>query len=223
MNLENLIQRVDQLIEYGERVLATRRRSDGAYNECVDYGEMKGFRSAVLSFIERVYGPTHSHYKEFNDSVNDYHPIDTEIGIAIIKAIRDEIEGGWLFSLKGLITAEIFADFLEMAEYLLSQDYKDPAAVVVGSVLEEHLRQLCIKNNIEVEFETNGKLKPKKADRLNSELAKAEVYNKLDQKAVTTWLDLRNKAAHGNYDAFTKEQVVNMLNGITEFIRRVSM
>jgi hypothetical protein len=31
-----------------------------------------------------------------------------------------------------------------MAEHLLDQKYKDPAAVVVvGSVLEEHLRQLC--------------------------------------------------------------------------------
>ena len=38
--------------------------------------------------------------------------------------------------------AELFADFLEMADYLLSEGYKDPAAVLGGSMLEEHLRQL---------------------------------------------------------------------------------
>ena len=110
-----------------------------------------------------------------------------------------------------------------MAEYLLSEDYKDPAAVMAGSVLEEHLRQLCLKNNIEVEIESQGKVKPKKADRLNSELAKAEIYSKLDQKAVTTWLDLRNKAAHGKYDEYTKEQVQNMLHGIIEFLSRITI
>jgi hypothetical protein len=31
--------------------------------------------------------------------------------------------------LKGLITAEVFADFIEMAEHLLETGYKDPAAV----------------------------------------------------------------------------------------------
>ena len=34
---------------------------------------------------------------------------------------------------------------LEMAEHLLAADYKDAAAVLGGGVLEEHLRQLCKK------------------------------------------------------------------------------
>jgi len=110
-----------------------------------------------------------------------------------------------------------------MAEHLLSNGYKDPAAVMVGSVLEEHLRQLCLKNDLDVETEVDGKLKPKKVDRLNSELAKNEVYGKLDQKSVTAWLDLRNKAAHGKYDEYTAEQVKNMVLGVTEFLARVSI
>ncbi len=38
-----------------------------------------------------------------------------------------------------------------MAEYLLKEGYKDPAAVITGSTLEEHLRKLCIKNGIDIE------------------------------------------------------------------------
>src|SRR5690606_13634481 len=115
----------------------------------------------------------------------------------ILLSIQNEIEGGWVFSVKQLITAEIFSNFIEMSEHLLSQGYKDPAAVMIGSVLEENLRQLCIQNEIDIELNKDGSYFPKKADRLNSDLAKAEVYTKLDQKAVTMWLDLRNKAAHG--------------------------
>jgi len=102
------------------------------------------------------------------------------------------------FSVKKLVSAEIFSDFLEMAAHLLAQDYKDPAAVMIGSVLEENLRQLCHSAGIETEIEKDGILIPKSADRINSDLAKAEVYTKLDQKSVTAWLDLRNKAAHTN-------------------------
>lgn len=223
MNLDSLVQRVDQLIDLGRKVLATRHKDSYDDIEWIDSGKIKGFRSAALSFIERVYSPKHSHYTEFNNSTDGYHPEVAEAGIAILEAIRDEIAGGWLFTVKGLVTAEIFANFLEMAEYLFSQDYKDPAAVIAGSVLEEHLRQLCLKNDIKVEIEGEGKAKPKKADSLNSELAKADVYNKLDQKAVTTWLDLRNKVAHGKYNEYTKEQVQNMLQGITEFLSRVTI
>jgi hypothetical protein len=95
---------------------------------------------------------------------------------------------------------------------------------MIGSILEEHLRQLCRKNSIIVEYPNhNGVLVPKKADVMNADLAKTNIYNKLDQKNVTAWLDLRNKAAHGKYTEYTKEQVELMLQGIANFITRISL
>lgn len=222
MNISDLIKRVDQLIQQGQAALSTRHEDAMGYSR-VDSGKFHGWRSGALSFIERVYGTGHSHYKEFSEWVPSDSPYSVEKGIAILETIKDEISGGWLFSLKGLVTAEIFADFLEMAEYLLAQDYKDPAAVVAGSVLEEHLRQLCTREEIPVELESKGKLVAKKADQMNADLAKGEVYNKLTQKLVTAWLDLRNKAAHAKYEEYNKEQVQQMLQGITEFLARVSI
>jgi hypothetical protein len=115
-----------------------------------------------------------------------------------------------------LIHAETFANFVEMAEYLLSEGYKDPAAVIIGSVLEEHLRQLCIKNGLATEVAG----KAKKADQLNSDLAGKSIYSKLDQKSITSWLDLRNKAAHGKYGEYTKDQVALLLLGVQNFLTR---
>ncbi len=190
----------------------------------IDSSKVNGFKAAALSFIERVYGKEHPYYEGFNTSVKVINPSGTKSGLEILNSIRQEIEGDWLFTVKGLIAAELFADFLEMADHLLEQGYKDPAAVIIGSVLEEHLRQLCSANSIPIEIENNkGVLIPKKADRLNSDLAKEGVYSKLDQKAVTMWLDLRNKAAHGKYDEYTSEQVTNMYSGITEFMARLSI
>ena len=139
----------------------------------------------------------------------------------MLTAIRDQIKGGWIETTKGLVTAEVFADFLEMADYLLCENYKDPAAVLIGGVLEEHLRQLCLPAGVPIEESSSGKAFPRKADSLNADLAKADKYSKLDQKSVTAWLDLRNKAAHGRYSEYTKEQVDLLLASVREFISRV--
>jgi hypothetical protein len=55
---------------------------------------------------------------------------------------------------------------------------------------------------------------------MNAELVAAGAYSKLDQKNITAWLDLRNKAAHGQYDTYSKEQVMILIAGIRDFIAR---
>ncbi len=151
---EKLLIRLEQLENLGKAVLNTtiRRRSGLDY---IDSSKVNGFKAAALSFIERVYGKEHPYYEGFNTSVKVINPSGTKSGLEILNSIRQEIEGDWLFTVKGLIAAELFADFLEMADHLLEQGYKDPAAVIIGSVLEEHLRQLCSANSIPIEIENN--------------------------------------------------------------------
>jgi hypothetical protein len=107
-----------------------------------------------------------------------------------------------------------------MAAHLLDEHYKDAAAVIAGSTLEEHLRQLSIVRGLSVEMTNAGRLVPLKADSLNSALVAAKAYEKLDQKSVTAWLDLRNKAAHGQYGDYTIDQVRLMVDGIRDFFVR---
>ena len=230
----DVLARLDTIIEQGNAAAASAKQSTQtsmytmgvpthprmAY---VEVGLLAGFRTAGLSFLKSVFGESHPHYREFEGTCRNQDPSETWKGLHILKAARGEIDCGFLDDVRELLRAEVFADFLEMAEHLLDQGYKDPAAVMIGSVLEEHLRQLAARNGIALTFEKDGKQVPKKADTLNAELAKAEVYNKLDQKAVTAWLDLRNNAAHGKYDEYTKEQVKLMLDGVLDFVRRVSI
>ncbi len=222
MNINNLVNRADQLIELGQGVLKTTHRIEGNSLEWIDLGKMKGFRAASLSFIEMLYGTGHTYYREFDKSTGGAGPSDAQMGIEIIRSIKSEINGGWLISVKGLITAEVFSDFFEMGEHLLSNDYKDAAAVIIGSTLEEHLRQLCIRSSIETTIKKGDTDVAKSADALNADLAKANIYNKLDHKSVTAWLDLRNKAAHGKYDEYNREQVEMMLRGVGEFCARTA-
>jgi hypothetical protein len=221
MTSARILERVDELVALGAQVKKTERPVSNASWTNVDHGRIRGFRSAVLSFIELQFGKEHTYYDEFSKAVAGGHGDHIDAGLAILAAIRGEIAGGWLSSVRALVAAEIFADFLEMAAHLLASGYKDAAAVMIGSTLEEHLRRLAVSAGIDVNREVDGTPTPKKAELLNSELAKANVYSKLDQKAVTAWLDLRNKAAHGHYEAYQRGQVELMLQAVTDFMIRV--
>lgn len=233
MKSSDLLKRVDQLIKQGKEVLSTEQSvpSDmSVFMEnpefgtitCVDKSSAIAFRAASLNFIQNIYDEHNPYYTSFEEHSKGEDPSDIENGIVILESIKKEISGGWLVSVKELVSAEIFSNFLVMGEYLLEQNYKDPAAVIFGSVLEEKIRQLAISNGISIKSEKDGKTIFFKSDRINSELLKANVYNKLDQKHVTAWLDLRNKAAHGKYGEYNIDQVKTMRDGILEFVNRQS-
>ena len=221
MNTNDLPRRIDELIAQGQGVMHTRRRSDNWPFERVSASEMAGFRSACLSFLQRVFGVEHPYFAQFREEARGSNLSNAESAVAILRAVRAEITGGWIFTIKGLIAAELFFDFMEMADHLLKSGYKDAAAVMTGCVLEEYLHQLCVKHDVPLEDVRNGDRIVKKTDRLNSDLTKADVYNMLEQKQITAWLDLRNNAAHGKYGEYDADQVKLMKAGILSFMNRV--
>jgi len=178
----------------------------------------------IMAVITRIMGINSEYYKQAMNvlsNTNISEPIARLIGLyGVLAGLYQDLKAGYLKSYSELVHADIFSDYIEMAEYLLEEGYKDPAAVITGSTLEEHLRKLCLKNGINIEIMSSGKLRPKKADAINSELAKQGVYSKLEQKSVTAWLDLRNKAAHGNYSEYNDNQVKQMIMGVRDFIIR---
>jgi hypothetical protein len=137
--------------------------------------------------------------------------------MGVLAALRADVEAGYLLTLEELVHADLFADFLEMAAELLEKQYKDPAAVLAGSVLEEHLRKLAQRNGVDIEKHDGS---PVRADALNAELAKVPAYNKLVQKSVTAWLDLRNKAAHGQHTQYDDAQVAALIRDVRDFMTR---
>ena len=172
--------------------------------------------------IERISGKNSAYYRQSEEIIaNGGYPgyVCTQV-IGVVDSLKVDVESDFLKSYEELIHGELFSDFIDMARHLSSEGYKDPAAVIAGSTLESHLKNLCIKFSIETTFENNGKKISKKADRLNNELVKEGAYSKLDQKNITAWLDLRNNAAHGHYNEYTKEQVDLLIDNISNFIAR---
>ena len=219
--MENILkQRVEYLIDLCGMVLATKQTTEFGQDQCQSRMHAK-YKVAGLSFFKKYFGEDHPFYTAFSSAGSNYAPI-VERTLGILEAVLDEVENGWYQSVRSVVSAEVFSDFLEMANHLLEEGYKDAAAVMFGSTLEEHMRQLARENNVEIEVNINGKISLKKADLLNADLVKAGIYSKIDQKNITAWLGLRNSAAHGKYDDYSNEQVVLLSQALNDFMARTN-
>ncbi len=209
-------QQLGEVVSEYEAAL-TRSRHDDA-SDVLSKVMVRDLQTRCLAAIQRAGGRS-SVYAESADSLgktrdNEYNHLAAQIGVA--KSLLSDIKNGYLRSAEELIHGEVFGDFLEMADHLIESGFKDAAAVIAGSTLESHLRQMCAKHSLA----TVAGTAPKKADTLNAELTKAGVYTKLDQKNVTAWLGLRNDAAHGNYGAYDKNQVRLFISSVRDFFTR---
>ncbi len=214
---EQAISHLDSVIEkYGQASLGTSY-DDLAYNPTATRVHVL---TSMVAALERL-APEGTYYFRSLETTLSQHKTSHVSAIpellGIIKALRDAYASGYLQEIQELIHADVFSDFLEMADYLLREGYKDPAAVIAGGVLEGHLRKLCEKHSIDT---TTGD-RPRRAEAMNEDLGRKPVYNKLEQKNVTAWLELRNKAAHGKYGEYTTDHVELMHRGIRDFVARL--
>jgi hypothetical protein len=177
----------------------------------------------AIAAIHRIGGSESAYSKDVDRLLKANPPLHmhTSSIIGVAKALLEDLKAGYIRSLVEIVHGDMFSDFLEMAGHLCESGYKDAAAVIAGSTLESHIRELCHKAGIPVEIaKAAGDNAPKKAEAMNSELTAAGVYSKLDQKNVTAWLDLRNKAAHGKYAEYNQEQVSILISAIRDFVTR---
>jgi hypothetical protein len=202
------------LVKEGQRILDAAGWNGDRYQRHPAENDYFRFRTEALNLVRRSCGEASDHYKELRrladtkeTSTNSYYFIHC---FGVIEAARRDFEAGVLFDMRALISAELLGDFIEQSEKLLIAGYYIPAASLVGAVLEDTLRKLCEKHQIPLPDLT-------KIDRLNADLTKANVYDKLVQKRITVMADIRNNADHGHFDKFTKADVEDMVKWIRNF------
>lgn len=184
--------------------------------------ELIGVVARGGQLVTKLYG-TESHYfatfqaaihiQNFNSMHSNHYRHVSDVA-GILKAVQSDIESGMLSNLRSLAQAEVFADFLDMAEHLLNEGYKDAAAVLLGAVLEDSLRKIADAGGVSL-VGPNGK--PLTLDPLNAAVTKQGVYGPLVQKQITSWANLRNDAAHGHFDKYDASQVKHMLLFVQKF------
>ncbi|MDE3058144.1 MAG: DUF4145 domain-containing protein [Bacteroidota bacterium] len=162
-------------------------------------------RASALNLLARLTSEDSFYVRELRDMPK----INPFVMRGILSAALVDYMQGFLADNKLLVSAEVFADFLSQAEVLLENDYKDAAAVVVRSVLEDGLRRLCEASKLETD-RSDGVFK------LAEKLARANVLTKIEFKEIEAKKEVGNDAAHGHFDAYTKADVL----AFHEFVQR---
>lgn len=203
--------RLDEVIRLGEEVSQTKHSTNlGVW---FDHQKYTAWAMSAKTVIKSL--APNSHF-DLGFESGEKRRLDMELRIreqrGILEALRNDFDGGHLANIRGLVRAEVFVELIDQAQHLLDEGYHQPSAVVVGAVLEDHLRKLCAKYST---ITLPGK---PKLDTMNAELAKAGEYDVLVQKQVTVWADVRNKAAHGQWKEFAHANVEDMLRGVLRFL-----
>jgi len=220
MNKDFFIRQLDSIISDYNTIKSKAQFSDLSGN--VEIEEVTSALSKAKAAIVRITGIESEYYKDIESTLkrtNIHEGTKLRNIIGTINALKSDLENDFLKNIQEIIQSEVFSDYLEMAEHLEKEGYKDPAAVLIGSTLEAHLRELCKSFSIDTEItNSKGKMIPKKSSVMNSDLAKKGTYSSAYQKQITAWLDIRNSAAHGKYSEYSKEEIKLMLQGVRQFI-----
>ena len=175
------------------------------------------------SLVKRVFGNS-ERGKEYQQRIEKLNKGSgsVEIIVGILTGLKEDYENGFLDDLEEMIIANTSADYMGQAEGLLDEGKSGqydhvPAAVLCGAVLEDSLRRLCQRQTPSISItKPNGQFK--RLNALIDDLQKANVFNRLKAGQLRSWAQIRNSAAHGKFDEFTRQDVESMLDGVKNFL-----
>ncbi len=211
-----LKKRFDELAEQAERVEATKQNGSAVYGESirehVDRDLLLTWTVKTQDTLSKVCGNESQHFIHFAEAEKGGSFRTNFDNFKRMKAVfiaaKEDFEGGYLASAHDLVRAEVFSSELEQASELLKSGYATAAAVIAGAVLETAMRELCNRHNIP----------PAMLGRMNDDLAKAGIYSSLVHKRITALAAIRNSAAHGKAEEFTKQDVKAMIEEVERFL-----
>ena len=135
--------------------------------------------------------------------------------LAIVSAIEKRFESS-LFDIEQTAQADLFDSELGTANTLAQRGLFRPGGVIAGVVMEKHLAQVCKNHGIKLRKRKLGI-----AD-YNEALKKERVIDTPQWRFNQLLADLRNLCAHNEEKGPTKEDVFDLIKGVTKIIKTLS-
>ncbi|MGD9735197.1 MAG: hypothetical protein AB7V58_06250 [Solirubrobacterales bacterium] len=207
----------DLIVSQLSSIIADLDKARELYGDPPDY-DAKRIVTRARAAIRR-FAPPGSPYEEEAEEAAGFGAEQWKASqlVAVVHALRDDYALGGLASVEELVQADLFDDFLDMADELLAKGFTGPAVVLAGTVLEQQLRNLAEKCGLAV---TDEKERPKSVETLGIELRKAELISEVQRKSVIAWYAQRREAAHGRTDGLSPDDIERTIDGIRGFITR---
>ena len=129
----------------------------------------------------------------------------------LLDGANEDLENGFLLGQEFIIANEVFDSVLEEAKFFIfEQKNKDIGAILLRIVLEDAIKRIAKKEDLEIEN--------KKVSVLNDELKTNGCFIQTIWRQNQAWLDIGNDAAHGNFDNYNLNQVKTFYQGLVNFL-----
>lgn len=209
-------KKIIALIKMGEKVIDTT--TEGHQKQYIAEKKFHDFRISSLSFLTVVFGTTSPFYKEFEKEVTHPTPSRAERALGILTAAQRELQGDWLVSVRTELYRRFEIDLLGNCRKQLNEGRKLSAIQLSASIFETHLQHVSSQNDLDIERMLEGKFASYTVVQLNSNAYKKGLYDRKSNKAIFSWIELRETAEQNGIEDISDEQVSSMLDGIIAFI-----
>jgi hypothetical protein len=206
---------MDSLLVEGERIAISYSFDGGVFRSTFSEIEIRSFVTLSSVLISSVSGKDSEYYRQlpqtesiFLSSCIDTTPNNNQVGV--FRALKIAVDRGLLVALEQRIRTNVYVDFLEQSRELVASHYHVAAMVLVGGVLEDRLRKICIGRVLT--WKGSGSLAK------YNDLLKDVLYDQATWRRVQAIGDVRNDAAHGNGANVKEADVDDALKYVERFL-----
>ena len=151
MNISNILKKFDELIAEAK---ANQLEWEGSKTNSIN--AVMFFRLLSSTRVLFAYLNADLHSLLLTEYLNS--KLNPGIIQGILESAKREFEFGLLNHPRILATADSMESLLEQAEYLLKQEYKDAACVIIGGTLESTLKSMLTNKYPTISFESKNGL-----------------------------------------------------------------
>lgn len=159
---------------------------------------------SVDDYIKGIQGAT----SEVSYGVNPFYQ-----QVLIIDSLKGIFESS-LFNIQTLVQAGLLDSELEAAEELNKKGFYRGAGAIAGVVLEGYLRSVCDHHKL-------GASKKANLGKLNDLLKDGNVIDIPNWRQIQYLIDIRNSCDHKLQKDPTKENIVDLINGVKKIAKNV--
>jgi len=207
---ERIRQRFDELAEKAKKVNASTQVVDvAAY---VDGDKFQEWATAALNLLKNVFGEGSIQYRNLQEIYAKFIHIAYKESfdrcLAIVKAAREDYEGGYLFDLKQKVNRQLYENILKGATGLEDACCKEAAWIVAMVPLESVLKDMAERRGIPAD----------KPSVLNATLMRDGAYDLGMKAKIAGWLDRRDSLLAEERVRLTSDDIVAMIKEIGTFV-----
>lgn len=211
---ERILQRIDEVLEDNKGIV--KDYSNGSFNmimlEKSIFGAISIFKITYGEHSEQVKSlvSLREKYLKAGISRSDVAADIQFLINATLNTLKSDIEFDFLASLKSQVAGEIYGDFTSLAKKLIDEGHKEPAAVLACGALEDSMKKFAIKHGLNVyDQELSGVVNALKG---------AGLLMGTQAGVVQSYVKLRNKTFHAQFDKVEMPEVVSLIAFIEMFI-----